>query len=56
MLNSIEASYSLKARNMGESLTNLHEFSSQYQSICDLLNKTVDSVERAAGGHIIFCD
>jgi hypothetical protein len=21
-----------------------------------LLNKTVDSVERAAGGHIIFCD
>ena len=55
-LNSIEASYTVKASNMGEPLADLVEFSSQYQNFRDLLNKTFDSVERAAGGHIVFRD
>lgn len=55
-LNHVEGSYTVKADKMGDSTESLTEFASQYQQFRDLMNKTFDSVERAAGGHIVFRD
>lgn len=39
-----------------DSLYDMEAFNSQYQHFGDLLEKTLDSVEQAAGGHVVFRD
>ena len=55
-LNNVKASFVEEANNMKESQYDLEEFSSQYKWFRGLLEKTFDSIKRAAGGHIVFRD
>lgn len=54
-LNNVKESFIVKAATI-DSTYNVDDFSSQYQRFRELLEKTFHSVERAAGGHIVFRD
>jgi len=56
-LNNVQESFVIKANTLDSLQANdLAEFTSQYQRFRGLLEKTFTSVERAAGGHIVFRD